>query len=153
MVISCSTCEKEEKECIQVKYLIYAVCRDFKFVVIYAFFSTKCAFQKFQSSQQNGFFLVWISRLSAWLDYLFPDRTTLTRNSILATPCISFKMFIVLSIQTFEPNSYSTHYKSCLVCMSSVFPPHGRVILFSHQKLYYIITFYQQSLLGALMFL
>ena len=47
MVILCSTCEKEEKECIQVKYLIYKVCRDFKFVVIYAFFPPNVHSQSF----------------------------------------------------------------------------------------------------------
>ena len=56
MVILCSTGQKEAKECIQVKYLIYAVCRNFKFVVIYAFFPAKCAFTKFQSSQKLFFF-------------------------------------------------------------------------------------------------
>ena len=38
MVISCSPCQKEEKECIWNKYLIYAVLRDFNFVVVYSLF-------------------------------------------------------------------------------------------------------------------
>ena len=58
MVIPCSTCQKEEKECMWVKYLIYALCHNFKFVVIYTFFSAKTVFQKFQSSQKSVFFKV-----------------------------------------------------------------------------------------------
>ena len=46
MVISCNTCIKEEIECTWFKYLIYAVCRDFKFVVIRVFFSAKSVFPK-----------------------------------------------------------------------------------------------------------
>ena len=46
-VISCSTCQKEERECTWVKYFIYAI---FQFVLIYAFCSTKSVFLKFQSS-------------------------------------------------------------------------------------------------------
>ena len=48
MVISCSTCQKEEKECLYVKDLIYAVCRNFKFVVIYMFFPPNVHFQNFR---------------------------------------------------------------------------------------------------------
>ena len=55
MVISRSTCQKEEKLCIQVKYLIYTVCRDFQFVVIYAFSPAKCAFPKFWRLQNMAF--------------------------------------------------------------------------------------------------
>ena len=43
------TWEKEEKECIKVKYLIYSVCCDFQFVVIFTFFFLR----------PNGFFQVW----------------------------------------------------------------------------------------------
>ena len=46
MVISFSTCQKEEKECTWVKYLIYAICHDLKFVVIYAFSLRKICISK-----------------------------------------------------------------------------------------------------------
>ena len=38
MVITCRTCQKEEKKFIWFKYLIYAVLRNLNFVVIYALF-------------------------------------------------------------------------------------------------------------------
>ena len=57
MVISCSTCEKEEKECIQVKYLIDAVCRNFNFVAIYLFFFSPIVYsQNFRVHKKNVFF-------------------------------------------------------------------------------------------------
>ena len=55
MVISCSTCEKEEKECIWVKYLIYAVLSQSKICSNLRTFSAKSVFPKFQSSQKNIF--------------------------------------------------------------------------------------------------
>ena len=59
MEISCSICQKEEKEYIWVKYLIYAVLHDFNFVIIYTLFSAKFKVQDFQSSQKNHLFQVW----------------------------------------------------------------------------------------------
>ena len=58
MVISYSTCQEEEKECMWVKYLIYAVLSQFQICRILRIFSAKSVFQKFQSSQKNGFFQV-----------------------------------------------------------------------------------------------
>ena len=55
MVISFSTCQKEEKECIQVKYLIYAVCCNFKFVVIYAFLPPNMHSQNFSVHKKMVF--------------------------------------------------------------------------------------------------
>ena len=56
MVISCSTCQKEEKECTWVKYLIYAVLSRFQICCNLRFFSAKSVFQKLQSSQKKWFF-------------------------------------------------------------------------------------------------
>ena len=53
MVILCSTCQKEEKECIQVKYFIYAVLQQFK-----KNSPAKSVFPKFQSSQKMFFFRI-----------------------------------------------------------------------------------------------
>ena len=58
MVISCSTCQKEEKEYMWVKYLIYAVLLQFQFCHNLRVFSAKSVVPKFQSSQKNGFFQV-----------------------------------------------------------------------------------------------
>ena len=54
MEISFSICQKEEKECIWVKYLIYAVLHDLNFVIIYTLFSAKFKVQDFQSSQKKS---------------------------------------------------------------------------------------------------
>ena len=51
MVISCSTCQKEEKECFQVN----AVCCDFKFVVIYALFLPNVPSQNFRVPEKMFF--------------------------------------------------------------------------------------------------
>ena len=53
MEISCSTCEKEEKGCIWVKYLIYAVLHDFNFVVIYALFPPNSDSQIFRVHKKS----------------------------------------------------------------------------------------------------
>ena len=53
MVISCSTCQREEKEGLWVKYLIYAVLPQFKFCCNLRTFSAKFLFPDFQSSQKN----------------------------------------------------------------------------------------------------
>ena len=53
---TCSTCQKEEKECIWVKYLIYAVLLRFQICRNLRVFSAKSVFPKFQSSQNNVFF-------------------------------------------------------------------------------------------------
>ena len=59
IVISCSTCKKEEKEWMCVKYLIYAVLSWFQICRNLRVFSAKYVFLKFRSSQNNGFFQVW----------------------------------------------------------------------------------------------
>ena len=56
MVTSYSTCQKEEKECIWVKYLIYAVLPQFKICRNLRIFSAKSEFPKFQGSRKNIFF-------------------------------------------------------------------------------------------------
>ena len=56
MVISWSTIQKEDKECIWVKYLIYAVLLQCKICRIVRAFSAKSVFPKLQSSQKNVFF-------------------------------------------------------------------------------------------------
>ena len=58
MVISNSTCQREENECICVQYLIYAVLSRFQICPNFLVFSANSVFPKFQSSQQNGFFQV-----------------------------------------------------------------------------------------------
>ena len=53
MVISGSTCQKEEKECIWIKYLIYVVLRAFNFfLVIYALFPQNSNSQIFRVSKK-----------------------------------------------------------------------------------------------------
>ena len=63
MVISCSTCQKEEKECTWVKYLIYAVLSQFQICRNLGVFFCQICIPKILSSQKNVFFLVllWIS--------------------------------------------------------------------------------------------
>ena len=56
MVISHSYCEKEEKECIWVKYLIYAVLSRFQICCNSLVFFRKIWNPKFQSSQKKLFF-------------------------------------------------------------------------------------------------
>ena len=53
MVISCSSCQKEEKE-----YLIYTVLSRFQICCNLRVFSAKSVFPKLQSSQKNVFFQV-----------------------------------------------------------------------------------------------
>ena len=48
MVISCTTCQKEEKECIWVKYVVDAVLLRLKFSFTLRIFSVKFKFQDFQ---------------------------------------------------------------------------------------------------------
>ena len=48
MVISCSSCQKKKTSCFQVEYLIHAVCRHFKYVIIYAFFPPNLPSQNFR---------------------------------------------------------------------------------------------------------
>ena len=56
-VISCSTCQKEEKECLWVKYLFYVFfCRNCKFSCNFHIFSANSVFPKFQSLQKKCFF-------------------------------------------------------------------------------------------------
>ena len=55
MVISCSTCKREEKECRGVKYWIYAVLSLFQICRNLHTFFAKYVFQKFQSSQKMVF--------------------------------------------------------------------------------------------------
>ena len=58
MVISCSTCQKEEKERTWVKYLIYAVLLRFQFFLscnLRVFFSRQICIPKIQSSQKKVF--------------------------------------------------------------------------------------------------
>ena len=61
LVTLCSTSQKEDKECIQVKYLIYAVLLQLHICCNLPAFSAKSAFPKFQSSKKNVFFQVWYS--------------------------------------------------------------------------------------------
>ena len=49
MVISCSACQKEEKDCILVNILFTQTCRNFNYVVIYALFSAKFLFPDFRA--------------------------------------------------------------------------------------------------------
>ena len=56
MVISYSTCQKEEKERICVKYLIYAVLSQFQICHNFCVFSAKSVLPKFQSSPKQWFF-------------------------------------------------------------------------------------------------
>ena len=56
MVTSCSTWQKEEKECRWVKYLIYTVSCYFKFVVIYAFFPGQICNPKISEFTKKCFF-------------------------------------------------------------------------------------------------
>ena len=58
------TCQKEEKECILVKYLIYTVLLQFWICSHLCNFSAKSVFTKFQ---KNGFFQVWLPSYSKWL--------------------------------------------------------------------------------------
>ena len=58
MVISCGTCQKEEKECMLVKYLIHAVLSRFQICRNLRFFSARSVVPKFQSSQKKGSFQV-----------------------------------------------------------------------------------------------
>ena len=60
MVTSCSTCQKEERECMWVKFLIYSVFLQFQICRNLRFFSDKSVVPKFQSSQKNVFFQVWL---------------------------------------------------------------------------------------------
>ena len=50
--ISCSTCQKEEKECTWVKYVIYAVFQQFKFYRNLLNFSANSQFPDFQNWQK-----------------------------------------------------------------------------------------------------
>ena len=59
MVISCSTCLKEEKEYTWVKYLIYAALSQFKSYRNLAVFLAKSVFPKFRVHNKNVVFLVW----------------------------------------------------------------------------------------------
>ena len=63
IVISCSTCQKEEKECTWFKYLIYTVRGDFKFVVIYVFFPAKSVFPKYRIHKKNPVWTGLVRRL------------------------------------------------------------------------------------------
>ena len=60
MVISCSTCHKEEKERMWVKYMFYIFLLQLKICRNLRVFSAKSVFPKFQSSQKNVFFQVWV---------------------------------------------------------------------------------------------
>ena len=59
MIITCSTCQKEEKECTWVKYLIYAVLLHFQICRNLRILFAKSVFPKFQSSQKKCIFQVW----------------------------------------------------------------------------------------------
>ena len=52
MVISCSTCQKKEKECTRVKYLIYAVLS--RFQICHIFFLRQICIPKIKSSQKKA---------------------------------------------------------------------------------------------------
>ena len=56
IVITCRFCQKEEKEWIWVKYLIYEVLCHLNFVVIYVLFPPNFISQVFQSSQNIVYF-------------------------------------------------------------------------------------------------
>ena len=55
MVISCSSCQKEEKNACWLDIGFTLFCSVFYFVVIYAYFSTKCVLPKFRVHTQNAF--------------------------------------------------------------------------------------------------
>ena len=56
MLISCSTCPKEEKECTWVKYLNYAVLSQLQFFCNLRVFSRQISVPKILSSQRKSFF-------------------------------------------------------------------------------------------------
>ena len=58
MKTSCSTCQKEEKECTWVKYLIYALLSRLPIYRNVRLFSAKSVFPKFKSLQKMFFFQV-----------------------------------------------------------------------------------------------
>ena len=55
MVVSCSTCKKEEKECMWVKHLIYAVLSQFQICCNLLFSPAKSVFPKFRAQKQMFF--------------------------------------------------------------------------------------------------
>ena len=63
MVISLSPVKRKKKKAFWLNIWFTLLCHNFKFFVIYAFFSANSVFPKFQSSQKNGFFQVCLSRV------------------------------------------------------------------------------------------
>ena len=66
MVISCSTCQKEEKERTWVKYLIYAVLLQFQFFLScnLRVFSPPNLYSQNSEFTKKSFFLVWSKQIS-----------------------------------------------------------------------------------------
>ena len=54
MVISCSTCQNEEKECIWIKYVIYVAWQQFQFYLNLDIFSAKSESTDFQKGQKKS---------------------------------------------------------------------------------------------------
>ena len=74
MVISFSTCQKEEKNAQGLNIRFTLFCRDFKLVIIYTFFPPNLLFQK------NIFFLVWPKSDGHTLKYHTGKRRLTWRN-------------------------------------------------------------------------
>ena len=74
MAISCSTSQKEEKECTGVNYLIYAVLLRFQISRNLRIFPLNL-YSKIQSSQKKVFFLVCTKVPEYPLDGVFLDAT------------------------------------------------------------------------------
>ena len=87
MVISCSTCQKEEKECTWVKYLIYTVLSLFKICRNLRDFFRQICIPKFQSSQKNVFFLVCIKVAPYFREDPLQNTNCVTGSSKESTAC------------------------------------------------------------------
>ena len=72
MVSSCSACQKEEIECMWVKYLIYAVLSQSQFRRNLRIFPPNLYFQSFRVHKKNGFFQVWVEVQPQFLFYKNP---------------------------------------------------------------------------------
>ena len=128
MVISCSTCQKEEKECIQVKYLIYADCHNLHFFVIYTFFPAKChialhsAFPKFQSSQ-NFFFPGLPGRMDfkPWLNFLGLGCTILSPCFVILKLVALFSVHVCVCCTLYGVAIYQNTVNSALYKYSTTY--------------------------------
>ena len=95
--MSCSTCQKEEKECMWAKYLIYVVCRDFKFIAIYSFFPPNPYSQNFRVHIKMVFFQVCRPKKSSISDesYFFSKLCALNlhqKRCTLFNYCLCFSL-------------------------------------------------------------